>query len=1087
MTAFFKTILEMSATAAVVILVVLVIRLLLKRAPRKYSYALWAAAAFRLVCPVSFRSVFSIFALTDRVKLPGAGQTVTPPVTTIPPDAAVTMPPAAITQPPAVVTTPPAISVTPPAAAEPVTSVVSFWDVAAAIWLIVLAGLLIYGVVSYVRLRRRMANAVLLEGNVYQSDRVCSPFILGFVRPRIYLPFGLTEEQQAYVLAHEGHHLRRLDHIVRPVAFLILAVHWFNPLVWAAYYLMGRDMEMSCDEKVLGGAENIRKAYSMTLLSFAANRRFPSPGPLAFGETGVKGRIKNVLNWKKPALWVTIIAVIVVIAVILVCAANPTSTPYQWASDLSAADVDSGRVYTPEKDPQSMALSQRELEELVALLHEVPRQDFQKTPKRATWDFPTERAVTLTCGGADYVLNYGNGLMTLSCTDDSVNWRGRTHWYLKNDRIKDFMKGLTLQEANTYTYVTVKCVYQLPSISAIYPDDSGKIYLIGENKAAILDKEGRDEGSYFSDLPPWQELTAEEWKKLFWAGFEPDISGYQEPRIRWLSESFALADLDGTLWILLRPELESGLSDTVFFAYELAPVLEGEPAPAGWYRSVECVFMNGLSSWIPMNGNSGYTYGIEGDTLTLVHNGSLPTLGDSTGHTYHHAAEGGWQVLTEEKWGEMTDDTLILSGSTLWETIGKYEKRYIRRYENRYFLLSLDGEVWLGRDSMHPNGQRYIWDLYRLTPADDPAITVENKLSLSADLNRSGGADLITVSYDHVNETYRLQISESYGMATLLEWEFHRMDIANGGYYLYTREGKDYLLWWAPYSEQGVWHLRYEVISFDEKGGHVVLAQGERKYDASHIGMEHLTADLDDLRSFEREVNALLANSVPLLVNRTAEGGGILIGGQGGPILWTSPADEWERAQQEQADTELLAEWQADLTHDGEPEWIRVVGIQRRENVPDDWYFYEVRVQNEAGTYTYWTGEADSSHVGWNGIYLYQKDGKDYLMTWVPYGSTGIHSLSYSVFSLTPDGEELVLAANEMEYDTMPNRMDVDVSAIRAFEGEVNALLKDAFVLVDNTNNGIAQYSTAGNKLVNHCGGYADYVEQLQAQQNTEQ
>ncbi|MBQ4039703.1 MAG: M56 family metallopeptidase, partial [Oscillospiraceae bacterium] len=157
---------------------------------------------------------------------------------------------------------------------------------------------------------------------IYQTEAVSSPFIMGFVKPKIYIPYGLDPSSLEYVLAHEKAHIKRLDHIVKPISFLVLTAHWFNPLVWLSFYLMSRDMEMSCDEKVLvKGAPS--KDYSTTLLSLAVKKRFPSPSPLAFGESGVKGRIKNALKFKKPALWITVIAVIICIAVIFICAADP--------------------------------------------------------------------------------------------------------------------------------------------------------------------------------------------------------------------------------------------------------------------------------------------------------------------------------------------------------------------------------------------------------------------------------------------------------------------------------------------------------------------------------------------------------------------------------------------------------------------------------------------------------------------------------------------------------------------------------------------------------------------------------------------
>lgn len=318
----FLKVLNMSITASYVILAVMVLRLLLGKAPKKYSYLLWSVVGFRLCCPVSFRSVFSLFNLKpfDMTAAQSEGG-----LTYVPENIGLMAQPQVTTGIPVMnaVISDSLPAATPAASVNPM-QVVIF--VAAALWCAGMAVLLAYALVSYIRLKGRMDTAVRLEGNVWQSEKVRSPFILGFVKPKIYIPYGLDENTLRYVLTHEGYHLKRLDHIVKPAAFVLLVLHWFNPLCWLAFYLMGKDMEMSCDEKVLSGEENIRKAYSLSLLSFAANRRFPSPSPLAFGETGVKSRVKNVLSWKKPALWVTIIALILSVAALAACAADPAET-----------------------------------------------------------------------------------------------------------------------------------------------------------------------------------------------------------------------------------------------------------------------------------------------------------------------------------------------------------------------------------------------------------------------------------------------------------------------------------------------------------------------------------------------------------------------------------------------------------------------------------------------------------------------------------------------------------------------------------------------------------------------------------------
>lgn len=321
MEAIFLQILNMSLTASYVILAVIFIRWLLRKSPKKYSYLLWSVVAFRLLSPVSFQSIFSLFSAKpfDMSVAQGAGGAA---LRYLPTNLGL-MPKPTIT-----LGIPYANDIIngslpspiPAASANPL----QVWiTVGAILWVLGIVTLLAYSLVTYLRLRKHMDNAILLAGNVYQSDLVRSPFILGFFQPRIYIPFGLSEESRCHVLAHENCHLKRGDHITKLLAFLLLAVHWFNPLCWLAFALMSRDMEMSCDEKVLSGGENIRKAYSASLLSFAANRRLPLPSPLAFGEIGVRRRIKNALNWQAPKTWVTVGATMLALLVLAACAANP--------------------------------------------------------------------------------------------------------------------------------------------------------------------------------------------------------------------------------------------------------------------------------------------------------------------------------------------------------------------------------------------------------------------------------------------------------------------------------------------------------------------------------------------------------------------------------------------------------------------------------------------------------------------------------------------------------------------------------------------------------------------------------------------
>jgi len=326
----FLKILNMSMTASYIILAVIIARFLLRRAPKKYSYALWAVALFRLVCPVSFKSVISIFALKPfDIRLEDTAlSSQTAEIVHIPENIGMMAQPEIQTGIPAVnaVVNESLPAATPMYSANPM----QIWEyIGMLLWVTGIVILLTVSLISLWRLCRRLRTATQLEGNVWQSEKVQSPFIIGLFRAKIYIPYGLEGAPLGYVLAHERAHLKRGDHVVRTLAYLVLCLHWFNPLVWLAFWLMGRDMELSCDEKVLGSMGD-KAEYSETLLSFAAPRRFPTPTPLAFGESSVGRRIKNALKWKRPRLWVSIIALVLCVTVIAACAANPKTEDDGW-------------------------------------------------------------------------------------------------------------------------------------------------------------------------------------------------------------------------------------------------------------------------------------------------------------------------------------------------------------------------------------------------------------------------------------------------------------------------------------------------------------------------------------------------------------------------------------------------------------------------------------------------------------------------------------------------------------------------------------------------------------------------------------
>lgn len=318
MTELFRTLLNMSAESCWVILAVLALRLLLRRAPKGYAYALWSVVLFRLLCPVSFQSAVNLFTLAGVRPEPVPAGFGSAPVFT-----------AALDEPPGQAASAAASgAVTPPAATgEPTAAAfgeVTLMQLLAALWLLGAAIMAIYGLCQLVRLLRRLRWRIADADGVYRVAGLETAFVLGLVRPRIYLPAGLAPEQERYILAHENAHLRRGDPLWRVLAFAALCLHWFNPLVWAAFLLSERDMEMSCDEAVVRRfGPQIKKGYTASLLSLAAGRRVLPGTPLAFGEGDTGPRIRNVLNYKKPAFWAAALAAVAVAGLCLFLAANP--------------------------------------------------------------------------------------------------------------------------------------------------------------------------------------------------------------------------------------------------------------------------------------------------------------------------------------------------------------------------------------------------------------------------------------------------------------------------------------------------------------------------------------------------------------------------------------------------------------------------------------------------------------------------------------------------------------------------------------------------------------------------------------------
>ncbi|MCM1185428.1 MAG: M56 family metallopeptidase [Lachnoclostridium sp.] len=333
----FIRILNMSLTGSFVILAVLAIRILLKKAPRIFSYCLWAVVLFRLLCPVSFSAAFSPFnALSSPTVEHGMIEYI--PQEAIQP--AQPLPSQDNPAAPAVTQGATDNAGTGNAATDPTKyPTVSLLQITVTIWLCGILLMAFYSIFMLVRLRRHLRNAVWEKDNIYITKAISTPFVIGIIRSRIYLPASLESHERKYVLLHEQIHIKRFDHIIKIIAFITLCIHWFNPFVWAAFFLSGKDMEMSCDESVIRRIGSRRKKeYSASLLNMATGKRIISGVPLAFGEGDTESRIKNVLRYKKTTVFGVAAAAVICMAAVIILLANPREPG-------SMEDNNSPRVY----------------------------------------------------------------------------------------------------------------------------------------------------------------------------------------------------------------------------------------------------------------------------------------------------------------------------------------------------------------------------------------------------------------------------------------------------------------------------------------------------------------------------------------------------------------------------------------------------------------------------------------------------------------------------------------------------------------------------------------------------------------------
>ena len=598
-------ILDMSKTASLVILVVILARLLLKKTPKLISYTLWIVVLFRLFCPVTFETPVGLipqlpptstgYNLADEpIDFAGAGIAAYQAVGD------------ALNGGLGVQHIP-----TTEKSEDGMTRYVTtdWWSVwilfGKYVWIAGMAAMLLYSAISYRRIKRNTAIAVRLRDNIWIADDIQSPFVIGFIKPKIYLPCHLSEKEQDYIILHEKHHINRLDHVIKALAFLALTIHWFNPLVWVAFVLSSKDMEMSCDEAVIRKMGSyIRADYSASLLTLATGHRIIAGTPLAFGEGDTKGRIKNLAKWKKPAIWIVVLSVLLCAVLVVCLITNPVNGKHLY-------EIDDSRNYSDLLLNRETVILRSygkestvtDLEGFLSALDDIKVSKKPISPSRSE-DRDSSHRIILD--GRTYI---------------NFSWNYATVWI--DNRVKP-----------TYTYMVANPL-EVSRIFSTFGGNSGE----GPQDATI------------------QELT-----------------------------------------------------------------------PGTTYVPYQCIYMNPLSSYAAMGGDSGCKYIFGGDYFVTIHrdNGNIvsitsnpdqETLDNGTGEqkTMIAVLDWDWKAFpyTDQEW----EDMYFPKGFGAIERISeKFDKILHIRISPEILLLNMDGSLWLVNLSNDPKVGTYIWSIYSLVP-----------------------------------------------------------------------------------------------------------------------------------------------------------------------------------------------------------------------------------------------------------------------------------------------------------------------------------------------------------------------------------
>ena len=760
--AFMPRLFNMTLTASVAIVLVLLLRLLLKKAPKFISYALWGVVLFRLLCPVSVGSGFSLFNLFDTPTEESG--TVTSVIEYVPSNIVHAASPSVALPVPVIRD---AINEALPQGeeqlrADPLEGPIFL---ATYIWMAGVLVMALCSIVSYIRLRCKLSVVLPLRDNIFLADDIQSPFVVGLFRPKIYLPCDLDAQEQVYIILHEQHHIKRLDHVMKALAFLALTIHWFNPLVWLAFQLACRDMEMSCDEAVIRKVgSHVRADYAASLLTLATGRRIIAGTPLAFGEGDTKGRINNLSKWKKPAVW-GVVAAVAACMILAVCLLTNPSNDDQHAPDPF------GHSYKVED-----------------ILYDAPQYSF-------VYSLDTAPRYQFTSDCAMFVS--GNPLAPA----DSIEWEQQPGSFeevtLTAENFDDYFRVSEFQNTND-SWSTFRNKIRNAWRIDIEHDEKHVFYylLFGKSEEVYLtygyhDPEGEtdplsDDSSirWLFKLARTDLLTCDVISEGIHSFVEPicfpdtidrDTKNWPVAQVNEAGTLVFSVEADAktlvvsedyyrrseretfieqntfeverndegffTIDIARRGSLEDhvnyfikikGQSDVyamkVVFVDDLQVRTMGELIPGTTYVPYQCLYMNPLSSYGAFGGDSGCKYIVGEDYFATIHRGSgeivsmvthpdpeMPVSDSNVLQNMIDVPQWNWQAFpySDEEWAALYQPGGIGAIDNISE---RYGEILYQRLVPAKFLLKVDGDLWLVELASNEQMGTYLWSIYSLVP-----------------------------------------------------------------------------------------------------------------------------------------------------------------------------------------------------------------------------------------------------------------------------------------------------------------------------------------------------------------------------------